>query len=354
MKPVVTLIVPAYNPPRGHFIECCRSINDQTTDYAFEVIVVDDYSNSDVASEILEACKHFGFDLIRNEKNLGVSSSRNKAMLNANGDYIAFIDADDCIYPDFIEDSVNLAMSTGCDCVIGDLILTSADAYLPKRCSEDAEPCIFEEFDVVNVMAGVVAGEDFMPQSVAKAKSFVHAGPVARLYRSERIKTAGLQFDSSLICGEDIKFNLDFLALASSCVTTKKVWYQYKQHTNSATNSVKPKQFNGQIDFCVKLIKNETIRQFGLEQVAYGRILGGLKTLIRRVAANSPNRGQALKEILRLITMDVFQTAYESINLALFKLSAQDKVFVLLCRKKLSMALFYLSKLVLFAKRICG
>lgn len=348
----VTLIVPAYNPPHGHFEECCRSISGQETGYSFEVIVVDDCSDRDSADEISEACGRFGFDLLRNEENLGVSCSRNKAMSWARGDYIAFLDADDCIYPDFVEDAMRLTEKTGADCVAGDLLLTPADVFLPERAAADTEPCVFKGADVALVMAGVIAGDDFMPTNVAGAKSFMHAGPVARLYRRDVITGHGLGFDPRLTCGEDIKFNLDFLARADACATTDKVWYQYKQHMTSATNGVKPAQLEGQVRFCEDLLENPTVRRFGMEQAAYGRILGGLKTLVRRIcAAGYPSKGEVRGEIARLVDMEVFRAACGSIDLSQFHLSSKDKAFVWLCRRRLSTAVYLLSMLALAGKR---
>ena len=347
----VTLIVPAYNPPKGHFDACCRSISEQQTQFSYEVIVVDDCSDRDSADEISEACGRFGFDFLRNEENLGVSRSRNRAMSRARGDYIAFLDADDCIYPDFLEDAMRLAEETGVDCVAGDLLLTPADVFLPERTTADMEPRVFKGADVALVMAGVVAGNDFMPKSVAEAKSFVHAGPVARLYRRDIITGHNLGFDPALTCGEDIKFNFDFLAGADACAVTDKVWYQYKQHMTSATNGVKPAQLEGQVRFCEDLLENPIVRRFGMEQVAYGRILGGLKTLVRRVCAvGCLGRGEAKGEIERLVGMGVFRTACDSIDLSQVQLAAKDKAFVWLCRRRFSTAVYLLSKLALAGK----
>lgn len=352
MRLAVTLIVPAYNPPKGHFEECCRSISGQETAYPFEVIAVDDCSDRDSAEEITEACERYGFGLLHNEENLGVSRSRNRAMSRARGDYVAFLDADDCIYPDFIEGAMRLAEKSGAACVAGDLLLTSDDAFLPERAAADTEPRVFKGADVALVMAGVVAGNDFMPMSVADAKSFVHAGPVARLYRRDVIAAHGLCFDPGLACGEDIKFNLDFLARAEACVITDKVWYQYKQHMTSATNGVKPAQLESQVRFCEDLLENPIVRRFGMEQAAYGRVLGGLKTLVRRIcAAGYPGKGEVRDEIARLVDTGPFRAACGSIDLSQFHLSTKDRTFAWLCRKRLSTAVYLLSMLALAGKR---
>lgn len=352
MEIAVTLIVPAYNPPKGHFEECCLSISRQETKYPFEVIVVDDCSDRVSSSEIAEACGRFGFGLLRNEENLGVSRSRNRAMSCARGDFIAFLDADDCIYPDFIDDVMKLAEKSGADCVAGEVLLTPPDIFLPEREVVTQCPRVFKGGDVTLVMEGIIAGNDFMPKAVAEAKSFVHAGPVARLYRRDVIVSHGLGFDPELTCGEDIKFNLDFLVWADACAISDMVWYQYKQHMTSATNGVESAQLEGQVRFCEDLLVNPIVVRFGMEQAAYGRILGGLKTLVRRICASGyPTKGEVRGEIARLMGLRVFRTACDSIDLSQFRLASKDKVFAWLSRKRFSTAAYLLSMLALADRR---
>lgn len=87
-----SVVIPLYN--KEHYIaSTLRSVLAQTyPDY--EVIVVDDGSTD----HSLQACKEVRSDKIRvvQQVNQGVSAARNKGIELAAGEYICFLDADDC------------------------------------------------------------------------------------------------------------------------------------------------------------------------------------------------------------------------------------------------------------------
>lgn len=342
----LSIIIPAYNPPSGSFEECCLSIQGQQTSWSYEVIVVDDCSSTIHGNEVRRLCGRHMFNYIRNECNLGVSASRNRALQEAQGEFIAFVDADDCLYPDFVQDALDLARDSGSDCVIGSLATTEAAPFLPERKSGARTCRMFEGKSVLEVMEGTLAGRDFLPREVSEASSFVHAGPVGRLYRRSILTRNEIKFDRSLACGEDIIFNLDYLSLCSSCVVTSAVWYQYRMYGTSATNGIEPKQLEGQIDFCRKLLGCGVVRRYNLIEAAYGRVLGGLKSLIRRQAASNEYPGFLLLEAISgLLELDVFQTASRNIDLSRFDLSLVNLLFAKLCKNSCSYGLFLMARI---------
>lgn len=88
----VSVIIPAYN---------CAGLISQAIDSALrqevplEVIVIDDGSGDNL-DEVMEAYRDNPvLSYIKNEKNLGVSGTRNKGVSLAKGKYVAFLDADD-------------------------------------------------------------------------------------------------------------------------------------------------------------------------------------------------------------------------------------------------------------------
>lgn len=99
--PVVTVLLPVYNRA-GPLIEAVQSCIDQTW-RAVEILVVDDGSTDDVRA----ALQPFGdrVRLIRKD-NGGVASARNLGVADARGDFIHFLDSDDLLLPDAVENAV--------------------------------------------------------------------------------------------------------------------------------------------------------------------------------------------------------------------------------------------------------
>lgn len=95
----VSVIVPVYNSEE--YIERCVKSIISNTFANLEIILVDDGSTDDSLSIL----KTFEDDriVILEKENGGVSSARNEAMKIATGEYIAFVDSDDWIHPQYFE-----------------------------------------------------------------------------------------------------------------------------------------------------------------------------------------------------------------------------------------------------------
>lgn len=101
-EPLVSVVIPAYNCAR--FIEqAIRSVYRQSYP-RWEIVAVEDASE-DATRSILErlAGEESRLRLFINAKNVGVSASRNRAVLEARGEYIAFLDGDDVWQSDKLE-----------------------------------------------------------------------------------------------------------------------------------------------------------------------------------------------------------------------------------------------------------
>lgn len=102
MNPKISVIIPNYNYEK--FISATiESVLSQTYEN-IEIIVVDDGSKDNS----LEVLKNFG-DKIRvvQQKNAGVSAARNHGVSLSNGDFVAFLDADDIWLPEKLQCQIN-------------------------------------------------------------------------------------------------------------------------------------------------------------------------------------------------------------------------------------------------------
>lgn len=104
MKPVVSILIPAYNAAEW-ITDTVRSALAQTWD-AKEVIIVDDGS-SDATLARARCFEDRGVTVVT-QPNAGAAAARNKAFALSRGDYIQWLDADDLLAPDKIAKQMEL------------------------------------------------------------------------------------------------------------------------------------------------------------------------------------------------------------------------------------------------------
>ena len=113
MKPLISVIVPAYNI-ENYIERSLKSICNQTYEN-LEIIVVNDGS-SDNTGEIIDRMANLDSRIIPiHKKNAGVSAARNTGLDKATGDYIGFADGDDILDEDMYEFLLNNALKYGAD-----------------------------------------------------------------------------------------------------------------------------------------------------------------------------------------------------------------------------------------------
>lgn len=99
---MISIIIPCFNSQNSIATTLSSIVNQTYKEY--EIILVDDGSRDntkEVAEKILKE-NSITYKYIY-QTNSGPSSARNKAVLNASGEYIAFLDADDAWHPQKLE-----------------------------------------------------------------------------------------------------------------------------------------------------------------------------------------------------------------------------------------------------------
>ncbi|WP_277640134.1 glycosyltransferase family 2 protein [Wolinella succinogenes] len=90
--PLISVVIPMFN--RSKTIKRCLDSVCSQTYSNLEVIVVDDCS-TDNSTDVVENYSDNRVRLVKLEKNSGAQAARNNGILNANGEWIAFLDSDD-------------------------------------------------------------------------------------------------------------------------------------------------------------------------------------------------------------------------------------------------------------------
>lgn len=96
---LLSVVIPYYHVEK--YIGECLALTARLDPQACEVLLVDD-CGSDGSADIAAAyCKaHPNFQIIRREKNGGLSAARNMGLEKAQGEYVYFLDSDDLPEPD--------------------------------------------------------------------------------------------------------------------------------------------------------------------------------------------------------------------------------------------------------------
>lgn len=95
--PKVSVLMPVYKTSEKYLREAIESILSQTFE-DFEFLILDDCPEDD-REEIVRSYKDKRIKYYKNEKNLGITPSRNKLIDMAKGEYLAVFDHDDVSLP---------------------------------------------------------------------------------------------------------------------------------------------------------------------------------------------------------------------------------------------------------------
>ena len=224
-SPRVSFVVPAFNAA-GAIAGALESLVAQTCG-DWEAVVVDDGS-SDGTYEVAEgfAADDARFRVMK-QANAGVSCARNAAIRAARGEYLAFLDADDSVEPDFVEKMSALAVGGAPD------VLALSYRAMPR-----GNTFGYGSFDG--------SATDFLIRALSdKYATF----PCWMFAISRRlIVEHGTAFTEGRRTGEDQEFVLKALCAADTCRSTgpDEVFYVYR--TASETSAM-GRNLEGQFDY---------------------------------------------------------------------------------------------------------
>lgn len=108
--PLVSVIMPAYNSEK-YIEKAIDSVFIQKL--PLELIIIDDCSTDQTCDVIRKYLDYPEVIYLRNQKNLGVAASRNRGVLAARGEFVAFLDADDWWQRDKLSKQLEMIHETG-------------------------------------------------------------------------------------------------------------------------------------------------------------------------------------------------------------------------------------------------
>lgn len=212
--PKVSVIVPVYKAEK-YLRQCVESILAQTfTDW--ECVLVDDGS-PDSSGEICD--KYAACDArirVIHQENGGVSSARNVALERIAGEWLTFVDSDDCLYPNALQRWVEVAEQNNLDLI---------------QCHFNRE---YKEGQVEGEASDVLSAAQY-----ADSENYLTC-VWGTLFKSFIVKEHSLRFDEKVRLGEDQIFLLSYMQHCKRIQRIGDVLYFYRDNEQSAVNNPKP------------------------------------------------------------------------------------------------------------------
>ncbi len=216
MDPKVSIIVPVYNAEKG-LERCVDSILGQ--DFQdLELLLADDGS-TDRSGAICDAYAARDPRVkVIHKPNSGVSSTRNIAMDQAQGDYIQFLDADDWITPDATKLLVRGMEDNSCDMVIADFYRV-VGTRVARKSDIDAE--------------GAITREQYADLMMESPSDFYWGVVWNKLYKRSIINGHHVRMDPSISWCEDFIFNMEYVLHTSMIYPLHVPIYYYEKTKGS-------------------------------------------------------------------------------------------------------------------------
>lgn len=301
--PVVTVIMPVYNAVK--YLEAAVNSVLAQTFKEFELILVDDGA-TDGSGELCDAFAERDSRIrVFHKENGGVSSARNWGMRCARGEYIAFIDHDDCYLPDFLQQMLTFIRQSGAHMVkCGRLnIRVDKDGHLVKYAGYSSRQ---QEY---------MSNSEFAKRYLDfREKTPLLTAVWNGLYQKDFVQQHQIEFPEDLHYGsEDVTFNYKMFVAGTDIAFFSGILYIHYIREQQSTSAVfHPELIPTKLDLTAlerEFICREAEEDLGvLRYMQFNEVMLLLcrvkdmdyqKKYVREIAAQIPLKGCPLKYLSR-------------------------------------------------------
>lgn len=251
----ISIVTSVYNTPREYLQKYLESVLKQTFE-DFEVIIVDDASTNEDTVSFLKNIQNKKVKILFQDKNRGISVSRNMALREAKGEFVCVLDSDDYYQTDFLETMIE-----------------------PAKRDKDIDMIICDGYTCVD-MEGNIQG--MIPEKSYKdIFAYCQKPTGCRLMRRSVLLDNEIQFPEGKIY-EDNVFGILVTLCAAKIVTVDSYGYINRQHSKSYSHG-------------------SLYKELSLDRIPYQYILEKICKTLCQIKCDKWKKTAALGETLNIL-----------------------------------------------------
>ena len=208
-SPLISIIIPNYNGEK-YILRCLDSIVKQKYKN-IEIIIVDDGSTDNSVNMIK---KYKEDNNLKNmslicQNNLNAAIARNEGIKNATGDYVIFIDSDDILKENILNDIFMNIVNKSYDLIIGNYDIIDTNEHII-----DQKQFFYEK-------------KEYNKNEIYDNLLKINPVPSNKIYNLRIIKKYNI-FWGNVKIGQDLNFYLKFLLKCQSVISIPNTMYKYR------------------------------------------------------------------------------------------------------------------------------
>jgi len=300
--PIISVIVPVYNAEL-YLKRCINSITTQTYQ-KLEIILINDGSTDNslnICHELAQTDKRIK---VINQKNRGVSYTRNQGINKATGEYLLFVDSDDFIDTNYINKMYQELKNNHYEIVISGMTFCDEKENIIKKELYKKEN---QELKLDNIIDDVI-------------NTLYFCSACKTIISKKLITNNNLQFNEELSYGEDFSFSYQLLKRASKIGYLSDTGYYYRQNSTSLTHKTN-------IEKIKKYFSDNLVvfSQFDNSTLVANRVYTKLNITIRKIASIEKINYKKFKS-LTLEMIDLYNSSNITKDINLEQITYESKV----------------------------
>jgi glycosyltransferase involved in cell wall biosynthesis len=212
---VISIVVPIYKVEK-YLDKCVLSLLRQTYTN-LEIFLVDDGSPDNCGKMCDDYAQKDNRIKVIHKKNGGLADARNAAIDVATGEWIVFVDSDDYVEPDYVENLFSLTQKYDCKIAHSGFryVFEDEEYYFPKIDSQEKE-CCYDKWNALKIL--------FLQQNIGNEAW-------GKIYHKSLFET-GIRYPYGLIY-EDLPTTYRLFLLCDKIAYSSKKTYNYLMRSTS-------------------------------------------------------------------------------------------------------------------------